>query len=125
MYNGGKIILGLVILLVLIAIPMLYNATTGKASFRPDPKVLPGETECVAPGDYMRSAHMDILNEWRDAVVRHGKRYDTFNGEVYELSLSNTCMKCHSNKSEFCDQCHNYTGVNPYCWDCHIEPEEK
>jgi hypothetical protein len=34
-------------------------------------------------------------------------------------------MDCHSDKTKFCDQCHNYLSVNPYCWDCHIAPEEK
>ena len=47
------------------------------------------------------------------------------NGKAYNMSLQNTCMKCHPNKSEFCDKCHNYTSVKPYCWDCHVEPKEK
>jgi hypothetical protein len=32
-------------------------------------------------------------------------------------------MKCHDNKEEFCDKCHLYAGVTPYCWDCHIDPK--
>jgi hypothetical protein len=73
----------------------------------------------------MKANHMDLLNEWRDLVVRDGKRiYDSFDGKEYIMSLSNTCMDCHSNKSEFCDSCHDYSGVIPYCWDCHVEPEE-
>ena len=28
---------------------------------------------------------------------------------------------CHANKAEFCDRCHNYAAVKPYCWDCHID----
>jgi hypothetical protein len=39
--------------------------------------------------------------------------------------LQNTCLNCHNNKSKFCDQCHNYAEVTPYCWECHIEPKEK
>ena len=27
------------------------------------------------------------------------------------MSLSNTCLDCHSNKAEFCDRCHNYASV--------------
>ena len=74
--------------------------------------------------DYMRTLHMDLLNEWRDEVVREGARYYTASsGKKYEMSLSNTCIDCHSNKTEFCDQCHNYLAVTPYCWECHIEPE--
>jgi hypothetical protein len=41
------------------------------------------------------------------------------------MSLQNTCMQCHPNKAEFCDRCHNYASVKPYCWDCHVEPKEK
>jgi hypothetical protein len=69
--------------------------------------------------------HMDLLNEWRDDVVRKGKRiYTSPGGKKYNMSLSNTCMECHSNKAEFCDECHQYAGVDPYCWNCHIEPKE-
>jgi hypothetical protein len=35
-----------------------------------------------------------------------------------------TCLECHSNKTKFCDQCHNYLDVQPYCWDCHLVPKE-
>jgi hypothetical protein len=46
-------------------------------------------------------------------------------GKEFEMSLQKTCMKCHTNKAEFCDKCHNYASVRPYCWDCHIEnPKE-
>ena len=46
-------------------------------------------------------------------------------GKNYNMSLQNECMKCHSNKTQFCDQCHNYTGqVEPFCWNCHIAPKE-
>ncbi len=30
------------------------------------------------------------------------------------MSLQNGCMKCHSNKKKFCDECHNYMAVKPY-----------
>ena len=39
------------------------------------------------------------------------------------MSLQNECMRCHSNKKKFCDECHNYMAVKPYCWDCHIAAE--
>ncbi len=125
MYNGGKIILGLIIFLLLITLPVWFNIATGTSKYKPNPKILPGQTECVAPANYMRTSHMRLLDEWRDEVVRHQRRYGEINGKIYELSLSNTCMKCHSNKKEFCDECHNFADVNPYCWECHIEPKEK
>jgi hypothetical protein len=72
-----------------------------------------------------------MLNDWRDNVVRSDSRFlmkDGKNvmvkGEKAEMSLSRTCMKCHTSKANFCDQCHNYLDVKPYCWDCHVAPEE-
>jgi hypothetical protein len=36
----------------------------------------------------------------------------------------NTCMQCHTSKKKFCDTCHAYASVTPYCWDCHLAPVE-
>ena len=33
-------------------------------------------------------------------------------------------MNCHTDKTKFCDQCHNYAGVTNKCWDCHIYPKQ-
>jgi hypothetical protein len=74
----------------------------------------------------MKREHMQLLNDWRDRVVRDGDTiYTNAEGKTFTISLQNTCMKCHSNKSKFCDECHNYAAVKPYCWDCHIAPKEK
>jgi len=68
---------------------------------------------------------MDLLNEWRDQVVRENDRYEIgSDGVRFERSLSNTCLNCHVNKDKFCDKCHDYMGVQPYCWDCHLVPKE-
>jgi nitrate/TMAO reductase-like tetraheme cytochrome c subunit len=40
------------------------------------------------------------------------------------MSLSQTCLGCHSNKEKFCDSCHTYSGVKPNCWNCHVVPQE-
>jgi hypothetical protein len=73
--------------------------------------------------EYMRDNHMELLNIWREDVVRKGDRtFTTVSGKKFEMSLTKTCIHCHSNKTEFCDQCHNYLGVSPYCWDCHVDP---
>ena len=45
-------------------------------------------------------------------------------GVKYDRSLMNGCMKCHTEKKKFCDECHTYTSVKPYCWDCHYVPKE-
>jgi hypothetical protein len=126
MYDGGKIVAGIVIGLIFLTFPIWY--THGTAPPRPEVKLPEKTKECVEPGQYMKTKHMQLLDVWRDSVVRVANRsYLAFNGKKYDMSLQNTCMSadCHAKKSEFCDRCHNYTGVVPYCWDCHIEPEEK
>jgi hypothetical protein len=125
MYDAGKIIAGLIAFLVLATFPIWYGVAGGAAAKAPDPKIITTEKDCVAATAYMKTNHMDMLNQWRETVVREGRReYVSPTGRKFEMSLSNTCMSCHSNKSDFCDQCHNYMGVTPYCWDCHIEPKE-
>ncbi len=126
MYDGGKIIAGIIIGLALLTFPIWY--TSGRAAPKPEVKLPVKEKECVQPGPYMKKKHMQVLDLWRDSVVRVKQRsYVAFNGKEYDMSLQNTCMSadCHAKKSEFCDRCHNYTGVVPYCWDCHIPPKEK
>jgi hypothetical protein len=125
MYDAGKVILGLIVFIVLITFPTWYNVATGKATYVPDlEKPVKGET-CIADIQYMQANHMDLLNQWRDAVVRQGTRvYTAPDGKKYNMSLSLTCLDCHSNKDKFCDRCHDYMGVDPYCYDCHIIPEE-
>lgn len=123
MYDGGKIITGLVIFLALVSLPFWYSSAEGKA-FRPDPKPPTGEKACVESAEYMKAWHMDLLNNWRDEVVRDGARMTTTaDGQRVKKSLTLTCMNCHDDKVKFCDQCHNYVGVSPYCWDCHVEPK--
>jgi len=128
MYDAGKIIAGIIIFVGLITFPFWYNM--GKAAQAPKPKLPTKVKECVESTPYMKTSHMQLLNEWRDSVVREGNRlYVAINGRKFDMSLSNmsfsdSCMGCHSSKVEFCDQCHNYVGVKPYCWDCHIAPKE-
>ena len=125
MYDSGKIIVGILVFVILFTSPIWYNFTIGETSKKPDPVVLKveGKLECVRSAEYMRALHMDLLNEWRDEVVRNDIRtFTTASGKVLEKSLTHTCMDCHANKAEFCDQCHNYVAVTPHCWDCHIEP---
>jgi hypothetical protein len=127
MYNKGIIIAGLAVFLVLVTFPFWYNL--GKAAPAPE-RILTTQAkaakECVLPVELIRTEHMQMLNDWRNTVVRDGMRlYVESNGKKYEMSLSNTCLDCHSNKPEFCDRCHNYAAVTPYCWDCHIDnPKE-
>src|SRR5574340_159808 len=110
-YNANKIIPGLLIFLCLVTFPLWYNM--GKAAPAPEPKLdtpviqTMSEKYCVLPKAEMRTEHMKILNDWRTEVVRNGKRaYMSTNGKEFNMSLQNECMRCHSNKSQFCDSCH-------------------
>ena len=128
--NEKKLIIaGLIIFVALATFPFWYNL--GKAAPAPEPVLTEraktaNSGQCVMPTDYMKTEHMQLLDLWRHAVVRNTER--TFvnpEGKTFQMSLSNTCMDCHANKPEFCDRCHNYVSVDPYCWDCHIEnPKE-
>lgn len=127
LYNKGIILTGLVVFLVLGTFPFWYNM--GKAAPAPI-RVLTPEAKaaktCILSAELMRTEHMQMLNEWRDMAVRDDTRlYVSSSGKQYEMSLSNTCLECHSNKTDFCDRCHDYAAVDPYCWDCHIDnPKE-
>lgn len=130
MPKSGKVIIGIVIFLILATSPFWYNLSSGTSNQKPElviaTKDVPGKDKCVRDKDYMRTSHMDLLDEWREDVVRNGNRVyiSPDNHKEYNMSLTNTCLDCHSNKEQFCNQCHNYVNVNPYCWTCHIIPEE-
>lgn len=124
MYNGGKIILGIIIFIILFTSPLWINIFAGDPEHVPDLKYPTNATECIDSKEHMNAFHMDILDEWRDLVVRDDIRYTEINGQKMEMSLSRTCMSCHTSKVDFCDKCHNYLGVDPYCWDCHVMPDE-
>ena len=130
MNDKNIIITGLVIFFVFLTFPFWYNM--GKASPVPEPKLTDkakAAKECVEPKEYMKVEHMQILDIWRDGVVREANRvYISEKGKKFNMSLStgdDSCMGCHSNKADFCDKCHDYASVTPYCWDCHIEPPKE
>ena len=126
MYDGGRIITGLVIALALFLFPFYWNA--GLAGKVPETELTPRAKEakvCVEETGFMRTNHMKLLDQWRHQVVRDGQRYYTAkDGQTYYKSLQITCMDCHSNKANFCDRCHDYIEIAPRCWDCHIAPQE-
>jgi hypothetical protein len=124
MYDGGKIIVGLIIFLVLATFPIWFTQAAGDASKRPDPQLPETEKECVESKEFMKAWHMDLLDQWRDSVVRDGNRfYEASDEEKHLMSLTDGCMKCHTDHKKFCNECHDFAGVEPYCWDCHIQPE--
>lgn len=125
MRASGKILVGLVALVVLATIPIWYPAVVGTPGPPPELELPAEATQCVETVEFMNASHMMLLNQWRDEVVRHGKRDYTSNafGVTYEMSLTKTCMGCHTNKDAFCTRCHDYADVNPYCWECHVDAQ--
>jgi hypothetical protein len=121
------IIVGIAVFLAIVLSPFVYNAVTSANTQVPELGLPPnGATECVMDKAYMRAFHMDLLNQWRDEVVREESRDFVVEstGQTVKKSLTLTCLECHSNKAEFCDACHTYMAVAPYCWDCHVVPVE-
>ena len=123
MYNAKFIVPGIVIFVGLFTIPFWSNL--GSSAYERPKLALPAtEKECIEPREFMAAEHMQLLDTWRDMALRQEKReYVSSKGKKWAISLQNTCMKCHANKAEFCDKCHNSNSVSPYCWDCHVAPK--
>ncbi|MBU0674442.1 MAG: sulfate reduction electron transfer complex DsrMKJOP subunit DsrJ [Proteobacteria bacterium] len=124
MYDNNKIIPGLIVFVGLITFPIWYGF--GSAGHLPIPEKSTKSKECVESVEYMRTSHMVLLNTWRDGIVRMGetRHGETADGTPYVRSLQKGCMNCHTSKKKFCDECHTYASVKPYCWDCHLQPKE-
>ncbi len=122
MYNAKIVIPGIAIFAFLVTFPVWFNSLS--ADTVPKPELPPGgEKNCVAPAAEMRDKHMVLLNQWRDDVLRDGKRGTIeVDGKTYKKGLQMACMQCHTSKEKFCDACHTYSSVKPYCWDCHLTP---
>lgn len=126
MYNKGTVLIGLAIFVILVTFPIWINGVTSGTDM-PDPIIAPeAGTECVYPKAEMRDKHMFVLDEWRDEVLREGDRSEVvIGGKKFRKGLQMACLSCHVNKEEFCDTCHEYASVKPYCWDCHLSPTEQ
>lgn len=126
----NMIVTGLAVFVLAVLSPFWFNlVTTTQAA--PEPELLGPAKEakkCVLDKYEMRANHMSLLDEWRDSVVRDADRiYVAANGHAFNMSLStgeNSCLGCHEDKAKFCDACHTYTSVDPYCWECHTNPKE-
>jgi len=130
MYDTGKILGGLAAFVVVVSVPFWFSAATGTPDRRPQLEIPKGAglDKCIYPAAEMREKHMDLLNDWRNEYVRDSKLFvegRTWpDGKKMMRSLSNTCIRCHSNKDKFCDECHAFAGAEPYCWACHVIPKE-
>jgi hypothetical protein len=121
MRDRPLIFAGLALFIALVSYPMWHGVMAHTEATAPKLRAPQGKT-CVAPKDYMRAAHMELLIQWREGSVReHRTSYTAYDGKTYKVSLTKTCLgECHGQKEEFCDRCHKYAAVSgPFCWDCH------
>lgn len=122
MRDRGLIVAGLVVFLVLVTLPVWYNAAFGTPR-RELQLAKPRGDRCVLPRADIRKEHMELLIDWRTRVVRDQERRLTLaDGRRVDMSLTGTCLGCHGVKADFCDRCHQYAGVSPTCWNCHVDP---
>ena len=119
MYDAGKVILGLGVFAGLVTGPVWYGARHGKGE-PPELERPKDVKQCIEPTSFMRARHMQLLDAWRDAVVRRGEHvYLASDGQRHDMSLTGTCLRCHADPAKFCNKCHEYAGVEAFCWDCH------
>ena len=124
MSDRGMIIVGLVLFLALFTFPIRYNLASGTVPKGPELQRPAGERDPFAPAEEMRRSHMRLLMEWRDKVVRQQVRETVgLDGKTYPISLTQTCLGCHTSKVEFCDRCHERASVTLTCWSCHVDPK--
>ncbi len=110
----AKIIAGLAVFTGLATGPVWYGRKTAP------PELAKAQGQCVEPVAFMRAQHMQLLDRWRNAVVRNGEPvYVASDGRHHDMSLTGTCLKCHGEAEQFCNRCHEYAGVEAFCWDCH------
>ncbi len=121
MHDTGKVLVGLGVFAALATGPVWYALGRGGTGGPPElPKPANGAKQCVEPVAVMRARHMELLNAWRDAVVRNADRvYVATDGRRHEMSLTGTCLGCHEDQEKFCNKCHVYAGVETFCFDCH------
>jgi hypothetical protein len=121
-----KVLVGLAIFVGFFTTPFWYMQVWGNPDDEPEPEIdrAVAGTECVLPLEEIRVRHMELIDDWRNEVVREGNRMreDLERAPRFpEKSLTNTCLGCHTDRVAFCDSCHNYVGEKPYCWDCHVD----
>jgi hypothetical protein len=118
MRDAGRIVGGLVIVLVVAAGPLWVGSAKGGK-----PVALAkaaGGDRCLQPREEMRKNHPALLAGWRERVVRLGDRvHHAEDGLDARISLTGTCLGCHGKASEFCDRCHAQAAVSLSCWQCH------
>lgn len=123
MSDKTRIAVGLGAFLVLAAFPAWPGIGAANTA-QPDLEAPVDPSGCVEEASTMVARHQGLLNGWRTAVVRDGERFYTSDaGREWEMSLTGTCLSCHTSHEAFCQRCHDYADVSPTCWSCHVAPE--
>jgi hypothetical protein len=118
MIDGGRIVGGLALVLVVVTGPAWVEAVRGVDTEMP---LLTSRNErCIEPREQMRRDHPALLANWRERAVRLGERiHHTVDERPVRIGLTGTCLGCHGAATEFCDRCHAQVGVTLSCWQCH------
>jgi len=118
MLDGGRIVGGGAILLVLAAGPIWLASARASTGGKLPQAAMRGP--CVRPRATMLRQHPQILAEWREQAVRNGVRtHRASSGRMLHASLSAICLGCHESAEAFCNRCHASTGLALSCWACH------
>ena len=64
MYDGKKIVAGIVVFLALVGFPIWYTAASGASGDRPEVVSPKDHKACVESKEYMTSYHMDMLDQY-------------------------------------------------------------
>lgn len=121
MSDRPRIVLGLGVFLALAAYPIWSALAADRSPAQPVLARAVDPTGCVEDTAWMAANHQELLNDWRTAVVRRGEHeYVSTSGVTHEMSLTGTCLQCHGDAEAFCETCHEYAGVTPGCWSCHV-----
>lgn len=123
MYNKKYVIAGIIVFLLILFSPFIYNSFISGAKAAPELEKPKGEP-CPFDVDWMRANHMVLLKKWREEVIREGKTSFIYNGVELERTFEEECFKCHTSYDNFCGKCHEYSGATPNCFDCHLKPEQ-
>ena len=121
---------GLVVLpgQVAVAEGKSFNGSAVLAGILPDIPKGKGNS-CIAPTDFMRRNHMNLLLHDRDETVYFGNRQ-------VKASLKE-CVTCHAvngadntpitveDPKHFCRACHDYVAIKIDCFECHASRPEQ
>ncbi len=138
MSEKAKVIAALAVFLVVVTFPIWYSLGAGVLGLATEYPELETDEEdedgCIEKAEWMKANHMDLLDQWRDDVVRGDgteqeyKSTDFPKRDPFVKSLTKTCLSCHTMEAESgdrrsCRPCHEYANVDPPCMDCHVEPK--